>query len=36
MLVKKDITEPLIYVAILVVLLGVRVVHDARRTAAAT
>ncbi|MFW2403166.1 MAG: sulfite oxidase heme-binding subunit YedZ [Gammaproteobacteria bacterium] len=35
MQVKKDLTEPLVYVAILVVLLGVRVVHDARRTAAA-
>ena len=33
--VKKDLTEPLIYVAILAVLLGARVVHDARRTASA-
>lgn len=33
--VKKDLTEPLIYVAILAVLLGARVVRDARRTAGA-
>lgn len=30
--VKKDLTEPLIYVAILVVLLGARVVHEAAKT----
>ncbi len=33
--VKKDLTEPLIYIAILAVLLGARIVHDASRTARA-
>jgi len=33
--VKKDLTEPLIYVAILTVLLLARVVHDASKTARA-
>lgn len=33
--VKKDLTEPLVYVAILAVLLGARVVHNARKTNAA-
>lgn len=36
MLVKKDLTEPLIYAAVLVVLLGARVVREARKTAEAT
>ncbi|MFQ5633849.1 MAG: sulfite oxidase heme-binding subunit YedZ [Gammaproteobacteria bacterium] len=34
--VKKDPTEPLVYVVILTVLLGARVVHDASRSARAT